>query len=158
MAEPMEVAEPLEAGGDQDEPGTIIYDVPIEGTLDWSYEPGSDGVRWAFTTDYSTATRPYQNLHILHDGDTLTILAEDGSVRWSGVISFEYETGWRPFSRRSEPGFGQQEVGGFWVNGVQRGWALADWADLFFGHEVALPAVRETVRALPLKAVLVATP
>ena len=122
------------------------------------YEPGSDGVRWAFTTDYSTATRPFQNLHILHDGDTLTIYAEDASVRWSGVISLEYDTGWRTFTHRGEPDFGQQEVGGFWVNGVQRGWTLADWADLFFGHEVALPAVRETVRALPLKAVLVATP
>ncbi len=158
MAEPMQKDKPLESSGDQDKPGTIVYDVPIEGTLDWSYEPGSDGVRWAFTTDYSTATRPFQNLHILHDGDTLTIYAEDASVRWSGVISLEYDTGWRTFTHRGEPDFGQQEVGGFWVNGVQRGWALADWADLFFGHEVALPAVRETVRALPLKAVLVATP
>ena len=30
---------------------------------------------------------------------------------------------------RHHPSHEEQEVGGFWVNGVQRGWVLAEWAD-----------------------------
>ena len=127
----------------------------IDGVLDWFFETGTEGVRWVVTTDYGEARRYHTNLHILRDGDQLTVYDADGSVRWRGVIDFEYESNWTEYPARSGSGVGQQAIGGWWVRGVQRGWAPEAWADLFWGHEIALDAVRTTRRPAPLRATLV---
>lgn len=127
----------------------------IDGVLDWFVETGTAGVRWVVTTDHGAARRSHRNLYILRDGDHLTVYREDGSVRWSGVIDFEYESNWVEYPLRLRSGAGQQTIAGWWVHGVQRRWLPEDWADLFWGHDIAMRGVRTAVRPTPLRATLV---
>jgi hypothetical protein len=107
------------------------------------------------TTDFGAPRRYRKKLHVLRDGDHLTVYAEDGSVRWAGVIDFEYESNWTEYPSRPASGIGHQAIAaGWWAHGLQRGSAPEEWADLFWGHEIALQGARTTPRRSPLRATL----
>lgn len=101
---------------------------PISGILEGFWETGTEGVLWSLCEE---PPRGYDGLHILENGDQLTVFNEDGSVLWQGVIDLEYETGYRPFPQNPE--YGQQAALGYWVHGCQRGFAIDDWAYMFMG-------------------------
>jgi hypothetical protein len=126
----------------------------IDGVLFAYWETGTEGVFWAVLGDEPVpASR--ENLHILTDGDELTVFDEDGSVLWRGVIHLEYESNWIEYPGHPGAGWGQQAVSGYWVHGVQRGVPPETWGDWYWGHEMADPAVRDGIRKAPLRARLV---
>lgn len=120
---------------------------PIQGYLYAFWETGSEGVHWSLMEDDQTGKvfQPYEQLHIISDGDGLTVFNPDGSVLWSGVIDLEFESGYRRFPLN--PACGQQSALGYWVNGCQRGFAIDDWAYMFFGPDVAHPRYKQYLRA-----------
>jgi hypothetical protein len=105
-------------------------------------EPPSEALpagRWA-----------YDGLHILKDGDHLTIYSKDGSaVIWSGAISLiEYA----PFS---------QDARGWWIHADQQGMAREQWAEYFMhGYPATLdaPAQMGLVIFLDIDGVIVTDP
>ena len=109
----------------------------ITGLLEGFWETGTEGVLWALEEE---PFKGYEGLHILENGDELTVFNADGSVLWKGVIDLEYETGYRNFPLN--PQYGQQAALGYWVHGCQRGFAIDDWAYMFMGphcHEPRYP-------------------
>ncbi len=115
------------------------------GHLDWYAETGSEGVLWTFEKDGFAG---WASLHVLGNGDQLTVFNEDGSVRWQGVIDLEYETGCQPPPRC------QQAVFGMWVFGNQRGFAIEDWAEMFIGSDLVSTKSKQklTGELIPAKA------
>lgn len=110
---------------------------PIQGVLfAWS-ETGTEGVVWSVQDERHMRARPdgspewdYEGLNPLRDGDRLAVLRPDGSVEWEGIVALEYGRRRRPYPLN--PADGQQEVHGFWVNGLQRDLAPETWAAWFF--------------------------
>lgn len=98
------------------------------GVLDAFFETGTEGVLWSVL---EVPSKGYESLHVLQDGDELTVYRSDGSIRWSGIVELEYETGYRSYPKNPE--HGQQCVFGYWVHGNQRGMDLKVWAAMFFG-------------------------
>lgn len=125
----------------------------LEGHLVGWWETGTEGVYWSLDSGCGAAQRSYDDLHVLDEGDELLIYEEDGTLVWSGTISWDRQVRWRPYPFNPEQG--QQEVGGLWVHGIQSGVDPEVWADYFMGHELLLCSVRRELRAGPLRATLV---
>lgn len=125
----------------------------LDGHLMGWFETGTEGVYWSFVTDWDAKVRSYDNLYVLEEGDILTIINEDGSVAWHGTILWDWQR--RRMRSPFNPDRIQQEVGGLWVHGLQRGVNAETWADYFMGHELLLPTIRRERRAGPLRAVLI---
>jgi O-acetyl-ADP-ribose deacetylase (regulator of RNase III) len=98
------------------------------GVLYAYFETGTEGVFWSLE---QVPFKGHAGLHVLEDGDELTVYRADGSIRWQGTVDLEYETGYRPYP--GNPQYGQQCVFGMWVHGNQRGMDPKKWAALFFG-------------------------
>ena len=75
----------------------------------------------------------YRGLHVLEDGDHLTVYTRWGFILWQGVIDFEYESGFVPYP--GIQGGGVQLVWNQCVNGCQRGVPLEQWAEMFMGPQ-----------------------
>lgn len=112
----------------------LLADAPDDGTLKVSgvldpfFETGTEGVIWSV---YDPRKGGYDGLNCLKDGDHLTVFEPDGeTVRWQGVVKLEYKRRFRPYP--ANPQYGQQEVLGFWVHGLQEGLAPTVWAKMFF--------------------------
>lgn len=82
-------------------------------------ETGTEGVYWCIFDDQEGKT-PFDRLHLLKDGDRLTVFDRSNttSVRWSGVVHLEYESRKvaSPFSR----GFVAQAIFNQWCTGCRQ--------------------------------------
>lgn len=97
---------------------------PLKGVCHFYSETGTEGGLWAFQdSDYmSPQGWSYEGLHILENGDRLTIFSPDNPARivWSGVISL-----------RPHPLF-TESVFGCWIHADQEGVDRETWATYFF--------------------------
>ena len=71
-----------------------------------------------------------QRLHILEEGDHLTVFRSDEAVRFAGYIKKDTETAKIP--RPHHPELPRQFALGCWVYWIQEGWNPDEWALLFF--------------------------
>lgn len=100
----------------------------IKGKLDPFFETGTEGVIWSV---YEDGKEGYDGLHCLEDGDYLMVFnPDDDSLVWEGNVNLEYERNYRPYPMN--PKYGQQEVYGFWVHGLQENVEPEDWGTWFF--------------------------
>jgi hypothetical protein len=104
----------------------------ISGELHPFFETGTEGVLWSI---YEEGKESYDALHVLEDGDHLTVFDPHGETIWTGVVQLEYERRYRPYPQN--PQYGQQEVFGFWVHGFQADIEPEQWAEMFFDHRRA---------------------
>jgi len=111
-------------------------------------ETGTEGGWWAiqedgFVTEGENEGEQwsYEGLHILGEGDDLTVYGDDDSVLFHGIIHRDTKTG--SVSRRK--GYAvtrisrkQQVVGGMWVHWIQKGMDPEAWGALFLGEKRCL--------------------
>ena len=102
-------------------------------TFFWS-ETGTEGGHWAFQDSKYITQHPtlgtqfgYEGLHVLHEGDYLTIYDKTDSkkVMWEGKIELSLL-----------PLF-QEDAFGCWIHNDQRGISRADWAKMFMEQHPA---------------------
>ncbi|MDZ7726117.1 MAG: hypothetical protein U5L75_00870 [Candidatus Campbellbacteria bacterium] len=102
----------------------------VQGILYAHFETGTEGVLWALSEDNKSG---YDALHLIEEGDFLTIFNQDGQVIFSNWIVKDTETGKRA------RGFGsdieQQSAEGLWIHWIQKGWVPDDWAALFLSEK-----------------------
>ena len=100
-----------------------VQGMTLNGLCVFHSETGTEGGFWAFQDErFIEPTRySYDGLHILVDGDKLTIYSKDSSksVVWSGIISLI------PY-----PAF-TEDVEGLWIHSDQRGVKRKEWAKFF---------------------------
>ena len=113
----------------------------IFGRLEAFFETGTEGVVWSLV-DHGLPG--YDGLWPLQFGDHLDVLDADGETLWQGIIKLEY-------ANRKVATHYQQEVFGYWVNGLQDGEDAETWAKLFFDRERAIltPAAPSEARIPP---------
>jgi len=97
----------------------------IEGVLFLHSETGTEGGYWAFQDLKYILSKnrwSYEGLHILEDGDNLTIYNPDNKaeVVWSGVIAL-----------KQHPLF-TESASGLWIHADQAGIDRDVWAEYFF--------------------------
>ena len=103
----------------------------LKGVCYFHSETGTEGGYWAFMErkyyDASSQGWAYEGLHILKDGDQLTIFSLDDptQVVWSGTISL------RQYPLFTEDAFG------FWIHADQKGIAREVWATYFLNEYLA---------------------
>ncbi len=107
------------------------------GTLFGWYEAGPEGVYWAFAEDEKIGE---DAMHLIDEGDHLTVWNEDGKVAFVGDIVQNYLTGAIPCPH--DPGYTQPFALGFWVYWTQEGWPPDEWAALFLRQEFGKPRLR----------------
>jgi len=90
-------------------PGRLLF---------WS-DTGTNGGYWAFAKD---GMKGPKGLHVLKDGDWLTIFNPNRSVRWEGRIKLKFQP---PF---------QQSGGGLRIHNDQVGVERQFWAEMFFNE------------------------
>lgn len=100
-----------------------IGDRMLRGVCYLYSETGTEGGYWAFQDNRYITPRdwPYEGLHILENGDQLTIYSLDNPTQivWSGTISLRQHL---LFSER---------VFGFWIHADQEGIEREKWATYF---------------------------
>jgi len=107
---------------------------PINGVLhDW-FETGTEGVIWALIDD-DHPDGDYDGLHVIHEGDHLTILSETGQATWQGIIKCDRKIGAIP--RPTNPNYIQQAALGCWVHWIQTGFEPDRWAEFFIRGDAA---------------------
>jgi hypothetical protein len=101
----------------------------IRGVLEPFFETGTEGVIWSVYEDGRTG---YDGLNCLADGDYLKIFDKEDPTKvvWEGIIDLEWERNYRKYPMNPE--YGQQEVGGFWVHGLQSDVTPQQWGHWFF--------------------------
>lgn len=98
----------------------------IYGKLSAWFETGLEGVVWVVNEDGKDG---YEGLHVLHEGDHLTILNRQDGIIWAGKIVCDQERGKIP--RPTNPDFLQQAALGCWIHWVQQGFEPDEWAAFF---------------------------
>lgn len=106
---------------------TVIY-----GALEAYFETGTEGVIWSV---YEDGDKGYDGLHCLKNGDNLKVFNKDGSFLWEGIINLNYKTRYRSYPLNPE--YGQQEVLGYWVHGLQVDVEPEAWGKMFFDRQHA---------------------
>ncbi|MEK6809705.1 MAG: hypothetical protein AABY40_03450 [Nanoarchaeota archaeon] len=97
----------------------------LEGVLFFHSETGTEGGYWAFQDSQfissDNASWSYEGLHILRNGDRLTIYhPENNNEVWSGVIAL-----------KQYPLF-TEDARGLWIHADQTGIDRETWAEYFF--------------------------
>src|SRR3989344_1541964 len=97
----------------------------LRGVCFFHSETGTEGGYWAFQDGehiISPQKGSYEGLHILENGDRLTIFSPDNptQVVWFGVISLRQ---YPPFT---------ENVFGYWIHADQEGVDREVWATYFF--------------------------
>ena len=109
---------------------------PIHGVLLLHSETGTEGGYWAFQDKrFITPAKPgeghdqwsYQGLHILEDGDKLTIYSDEkkSSILWEGVIQLK------------SLGLFNESAFGWWIHSDQKEIDRKTWAKWFFEERPA---------------------
>lgn len=111
--------------GVYDDRGNRLDISPLEGVCHFHSETGTEGGLWSFQDSRFISpggSWSYEGLHVLCDGDHLTIFSPDNpqQVVWSGTISL-----------REHPLFAEH-TSGFWIHADQDGVARDTWAEYFF--------------------------
>jgi hypothetical protein len=97
--------------------------------FDW-FETGLEGLVWALEEDGKDG---YDGLHVIEEGDKLTILGPRRRVLWKGIIVCDRKTGRIPHPLI--PSYKQQAACGFWIHWIQRGFKPETWAKFFIRPE-----------------------
>ena len=102
----------------------------LEGILHFWSETGTEGGYWALqdqkfilppTKDWPHERWSYDGLHVLEDGNLLTIFSKDhGGVVWSGIIKLKT---YQVFTESSH---------GMWIHSDQEGIKREEWSKWFF--------------------------
>jgi len=105
--------------------GDNTLEETLEGVLFFHSETGTEGGYWAFQDSRhiqeNGASWSYEGLHILENGDHLTIYHPDeGKEVWSGVINL-----------KQYPLF-TEDASGLWIHEEQIGIGRDVWAEYFF--------------------------
>ena len=89
-------------------------------------QPGQHDFKLVSPEDWS-----YEGLHVLHDGDELTVYGDHDEVLWEGTIRLvQYDQ----FT---------QHAGGWWIHADQEGVDRIEWARLFMTeHRAVLRTVQ----------------
>jgi len=107
--------------------------------LDWGYDSAKTVMEahQRATHDKGPAKKESEDLK---DGMLLTVFntISKGDVAWSGVVNLEHKSRYRSYPMN--PQYGQQEVFGMWVHGLQDGMDAKEWASMFFNN---MPATLE---------------
>jgi hypothetical protein len=100
----------------------------IRGLGEAFWETGTEGVFWAVQDEAHPAG--YDGLHILENGDYLTIFdrVDRSKILWRGEIILEFES----HRETNEYGYCGQAIFGRWVHGLQRTRDVEEWATYFF--------------------------
>lgn len=106
---------------------------PIVCSLIAFFETGTEGVHWAV---YDHDKVGYSALHILQKGDYLFIEDTKNKIEWEGGIDYDFETCLEV--RSITPTFKQQQVGGFWVHGLQKSVLPEKWLTWFLEERPAV--------------------
>lgn len=114
----------------------------VNGRLDPFFETGTEGVMWSVSDEASPG---YNGLHVLHDGDLLTIYADDGSTLWAGTIAYEYDRLAQPLPNNNK----HQAIFNHWVHGLQSDLEPETWARYFFDHRRATVSLLNPAPANP---------
>ena len=104
----------------------------FQGKLDPFFETGTEGVLWSL---YDNDNNGYKSLHVLKNGDYLKVYNEQQQVYWEGEIQLEYKRNYRPYPQN--PKYGQQEIFGYWIHGLQENIQPEFWAKMFFNEMTA---------------------
>jgi hypothetical protein len=101
----------------------------IVGKGDPWFETGTEGVVWSV---YDSTKKGYDGLYPLSNGQFLTVYDKEqpDKIVWSGNIKYEFKRNYRPYPMN--PKYGQQEIFGYWVNGIQEDVEPETWAKWFF--------------------------
>jgi len=99
----------------------------LKGVIEDYFETGCEGIMWTF---YEDGKEGYGGLHNLEAGDHLTILDDDGSELFSGIIKPNREIGKQVIPLNPE--YSQPVALGCWIHWTQDGFLPDDWAKLFF--------------------------
>lgn len=120
----------------------------VDGKLEPFFETGTEGVIWSVYEDNKLG---YEGLHPLEYGDYLRIYSDykRDNILWQGNIYFDWETNWRPYPMN--PKYGQQEVLGYWVHGIQKDLEPKVWGKWFFDQLPAQLVKSELGRFNPIK-------
>lgn len=103
------------------------------------FETGTEGVYWAVIEDNVSG---YEGLHILENGDHLTIYSNnvEGQALFSDFINKDTVTGLQP--RPFNPDFKQQVALGMWVHWIQEGYDPDKWAEFFINENLRVKLLR----------------
>ncbi len=102
------------------------FGAPVAGELEEWFETGLEGVVWALI---ESGRKGYAGLHVIEEGDHLTIIDRASNVLWQGIIECDREIGRR--SRPPNSKLIQQTALGCWVHWIQRGFEPDAWAKFF---------------------------
>ncbi len=104
----------------------VIKASRIEGYLEDYSATGTEGAIWTLQDDENTG---YSGMHLIEEGDHLTITDQLGHRIWAGVIRCDRRSGLR--RRPGNPEFQQPCALGHWIHWTQRGFKPDDWARFF---------------------------
>lgn len=108
------------------------FETHFKGVAYFFAETGSEGGSWAFMDERFTSQDnwDYAGLHILHNGDKLTIFDKENRelVVWEGKIDL------------TEPTNFEEDAFGYWIHNTQKGADKELWGTWFFEEN---PAVLE---------------
>ena len=102
----------------------------MKGTLEDYFETGSEGVYWSFFEDGEYES-PYDKLHLLQNGDYLTIYNPDDSIAWQGEIIEDRLSAFAERMPGKYENFGQATCGGLWVHWNQKDFDPLEWGAYF---------------------------
>ena len=104
----------------------------IKGCLDIFFETGTEGLIWIL--DDGRKNQGYEAIHLIEEGDHLTVFDENDKKIFDDKIVCDTETGKIP--RPTNPQFKQQSALGYWIHWVQEGWEPDEWAGLFIREDM----------------------
>lgn len=102
--------------------------VTVYGVTECYAETGTEGVYWAV---YEEGKEYFEGLHLIDEGDRLTIYGDDEQVLFDGIIVYDRITGWRPYHPDRPFGMGQQGCIVYNVHWIQKGYTELGWGQLF---------------------------
>ena len=107
-------------------PAVSVTGPRFEGLLIDYFETGTEGLVWAIEDDQSFEP---DALHIIEEGDRLTVRDQLGKRLWTGVVRCDRKAGWRPHP--ANPAYGQPSALGYWIHWTQQGFEPDAWARFF---------------------------
>ena len=103
-----------------------VSEKTLEGLCTFYFETGTEGGDWAFQDSQFICKEgwSYEGLHILRDGDQLTIYDPNNIdiTIWSGIINLKQYDSFKEVAK------------GYWIHADQIGIDRETWANFFFNE------------------------